>query len=438
MINLNTLKKVYYASPRIIQKLIGIIPFRCRVPNTYMEWRELLKSEPINSQNYIFKKIDDSLRIAGNLPGYNFDPERPFENIPLLDKKDVQKNLNDFLNKDLGTNERFYVTTGGSTGKQAKFYQSNNVWWKELAFFHDFFKKIGFEPGDLKGSFRGGDFKEVNTEENIFWKKNPIYNELHFSPFHINDANISSYVNKLNQERPLYFHAYPSSVLNLIRCMKKNSLSLDYQLKGILLISEQFTSQEEKKIKDFFNCEVISFYGLSERIVFAGSLDDCSSYKVDDRYGYFELVDEEGNIITENDKKGEIVGTSFDNLAMPLIRYRTGDFTSYKNYDRKVISRIEGKWDKSFLIGKNDQRIYLAALNFHDEVFEKVYSYQYKQISTGDVKIFIVPNVNFEKSDVGLIKERHIERVGNIIDFAVEVIDKPILSSRGKFLKLIK
>ena len=38
------------------------------------------------------------------------------------------------------------------------------------------------------------------------------------------------------------------------------------------------------------------------------------------------------------DISGEIVGTSFDNFAMPLIRYRTNDFTSYLNVDNSLIN----------------------------------------------------------------------------------------------------
>lgn len=437
MFDLNTLKKIYYSSPKFVKNLIGIIPYRYRVPSIYKRWQSRLTKLPIDPERYIDEKLEETLRIAKKIQGYDLsNADISLNDMSLLEKEDIQNDLNLFINDEV--DKKFYVTTGGSTGKQAKFFQSNNVWWKEQAFFHDFFNRLGYKPSAFKASFRGGDFRNINTGENIFWKENPIYNEIHFSPFHINPQNITSYVKKLNKEKPLYFHAYPSSVLNLLRCMREKSCTLDYQLNGILLISEQFDHQTESEIKEFFDCDVISFYGLSERVVFARSLDDCSSYQVDSRYGYFELLDENDKVIEENNVRGEIVGTSFDNYAMPLVRYKTGDFTSYIDYENKIIRRIEGKWDQTYLEGKNNERIYLSALNFHDKVFDKTHSFQYRQCKKGKIDLLIVAKDNLNEKDANLIRERHNERVGEVADFDVKIIDNPMLSDSGKFLKVLK
>ena len=42
--------------------------------------------------------------------------------------------------------------------------------------------------------------------------------------------------------------------------------------------------------------------------------------------GFLELIDKNGNIIKNYNKKGEIVVTGFLNKALPLIRYKTGDY----------------------------------------------------------------------------------------------------------------
>ena len=85
-------------------------------------------------------------------------------------------------------------------------------------------------------------------------------------------------------------------------------------------------------ISDFFQCNVASFYAHSERLVHARSLrsgSGISRYQIDRRYGLFELLDNDQKIIESDGIKGESIGTSFDNYAMPLIRYKTGDFTEY-------------------------------------------------------------------------------------------------------------
>lgn len=436
--NLNILKTLYTKSPLILKRVYSCIPLSFRVPRIYKIWRKYLKETP--SSNTI-ENINKTLEVAKNIPAYQFPSYNvktldEFEQIPIYNKEEIQKNINDFISKR--PNSMFYVSTSGSTGRQAKFFQSSNVWWKELAYFHDFLSVMGYDPANhYKASFRGGDFAKLNVMKNIFWVANPIYKEIHFSPFHINVSTIKYYVQKLNKTKPAFFHTYPSSLLNLIRCMKVSNLKLSYQLQGVVLISEGFTEKDEKEIRDFFQCEVKSFYGLSERVVFAYSMKDCSSYKIDERYGYFELIDGNGIVIKENGKRGEIVGTSFDNYAMPLIRYKTGDFTKYIDYKNRIIERIEGKWDRSYFIGYNEEMIYLSALNFHDNVFDKVSNFQYYQEKKGVVQILLVPKQDFKDTDKITIIERHQERVGNLIEFTIKIIDQPILSKSGKVNKLI-
>jgi phenylacetate-CoA ligase len=41
-------------------------------------------------------------------------------------------------------------------------------------------------------------------------------------------------------------------------------------------------------------------------------------------YGFLEVLGEDGAAVREGEE-GEIVATGFDNLVMPLIRYRTTD-----------------------------------------------------------------------------------------------------------------
>lgn len=95
----------------------------------------------------------------------------------------------------------------------------------------------------------------------------------------------------LNKHKVEFFHAYPLSLLLLIDHMKNNSLQLDYQIKAIFLISESFSLEDIKNIKSFFNCDVSSFYGHSERLIFSPSYRYLlENYKIDRRYGLLNIV----------------------------------------------------------------------------------------------------------------------------------------------------
>lgn len=432
MLSLNRLKTLYNSSPYFIRYIYSLIPFSIRNGKEYRKWMKRLtsissKDCKIDTVNYAFNNFSFYKQFYKN---YNLNN---FECLPLLNKDVIQKELNKFKKFDC---KKFYVTTGGVTGKPATFYQSKNVWNKELAFIYNYFEKFGYKPKMKKASFRGGDFSDL--KKNIFWKKNPIYNELHFSPFHMNINTIEVYVEKLNLVKPLYFHGYPSAFITLASLMQKKGLSLSYKPKAFFLISENYNLKNIVFIKDFFGADISSFYGHSERLIFAIASDDMKTYKPDLRYGYTELIDNNGKVIKENGITGELVGTSFNNYAMPLIRYRTGDFTYYTDYKTKTFAQIQGKWGQESLTGKNGEAITITALNLHSTELESFIKTQFIQKFNGIVDMLVITSENFTTEELGTIERMLSNRVGGLIQFSLKIVENLEVNSRGKVPLILK
>ena len=213
--NLNKLKNLYVSSPTIIKKIYSLIPFGIRNGLQYRKWLRALNTnkkgldrDPFETLNYVRNNFEFYHNLYKNKNLENW------EDVPLIEKSLIQNALSDFEKTNV---PKFYVTTGGVTGKPAKFFQSNNVWFKELAFVNHFFGKFGYRPMDLKLSLRGGDFNNLRKDE--FWMYNPINNEIHFSPFHLTNDTVKLYVNQINKKKPRYFHSYPSGLLRLSKLM---------------------------------------------------------------------------------------------------------------------------------------------------------------------------------------------------------------------------
>jgi len=425
--NLNKLKSLYLNSPLIFKEIYALIPFKFRNGKTYRVWRERLKHQTADDRNpsATLKYAVSNFKMYKDL--YNSIDIDNWEKIPFIDKYFIQKHISEF---ELFSIPKFYVTTGGVTGKPAKFFQSNNIWYKELAFVYDYFEKHGYKSNMIKATFRGGDFSVL--KQNIFWKSNPNYNEIHFSPFHINSKTIEYYIEKLNKTKPKYFHGYPSALISLAKLMNNNGLMLNYKLKCIFIISEGFKKEDVEFLKSSFNCDVSSFYGHSERLIFAEASKDLDYYIPNPLYGYLELIDENGNVIKNNNVVGELVATSYDNLAMPLIRYKTGDFTHYIDYTTKSFAPLKGKWGQMSLIGINGEEISLSALNLHSNELNSIQKLQFVQIQKGKVMI----NVMFENQNndllINSISELLTNRVGRLIQFDLNETEDFILNSRGK------
>jgi phenylacetate-CoA ligase len=220
--------------------------------------------------------------------------------------------------------------------------------------------------------------------------------------------------------------------------MKNKNLYLNYKLKAIFLISENFSVADIEIMKSFFQCNISSFYGHSERLVFAPTYaKNLSSNKINKRYGYFELIDSNNKVIVDNNQRGEIVSTSYDNYAMPLIRYKTNDFTHYIDSENSIINMIEGRWDREYLLGKNGLKISVIALSFNSAIFKNIMQYQFHQKEYGKVEFYIIVKDKFQNSEKESIRESLNTQTGDMIKFEIKVVDRLELTMRGKFKKVI-
>ncbi len=442
MLTLNQLKSLYSNSPLWLQKLYSAIPYNIRSGAEYRKWKKFLEQE-LSNDEYILLKLKETVLYAYENTDYYKDifdtldisPHdiktlNDFTLLPTIDKEIVKTNFNRLHAKKFPKSKTFYVSTGGSSGEPMTFLQSANVWKKELAFNMNYFTKYGYTPSSLKASLRGGTFS--NTP-NTYWNYNPVYNEIHFSPFHISEDTIKYYVQKLNTLQPMFFHSYPSSLLLLIEHMRNKKLTLNYSPKTIFLISENFSKQELHSIQSFFQSTVSSFYGHTERLIFAPNASaDLTSYKIDSRYGFFELLNEKDFPLYTNKIAGEMVGTSFDNFAMPLLRYKTGDYTHFLDHTNNIIATVEGRWKKEYLLGKNGIKISLTALNIHSDLFKHVLQYQFHQEKPTYATLHLVVSHKFTNTDKQNILKTLEKRGGHTITFSVKIVKKLQLTPRGK------
>lgn len=424
--NLNTLKNIYQNSPYFIKRWASFLPNSVLFGKAYEPYKKLLHAE-IDIHEYQLQKIKETLYLAYHTVPYyqklfkkiDFHPDDfttidQVKALPTIDKNIVRENYNDLIN--LNCKQYFEVTTGGSSGDPMHFLQSNNVWAKELAFVHTFFEEYGYDYS-MKVTIRGGSF----TSGRIY-QFNPINNEIQLSPFLISKQTIHEYARILNKFKPRFLHGYPSALRVLMENLKAQNIALNFDFEAIFLISENVQKEDLTVFSNFYGGKVTAFYGHSERLIFAPLISDEIQYKTNDLYGYaFE-------------KDNELIATSFDNAAMPLINFKTNDFVeSWQDGTFK----IQGRWDGASVIGQHDEKISLTALNVHSSVFDRIISFQFIQKEKGKATIACVPKTNLSTSEVNKIQAEFNQKTLGAVKFEVIIINQPILTERGKFNKLI-
>lgn len=366
---------------------------------------------------------------------YKFNDINDMRKIPYLDKDIIRKNLGSLLNNKLKAKDYKYVTTGGSTGIPLGFYLDKDISIKEWAFMTEQWRRIGYSLKDKRVVIRG--LITNKDSNNRLWYKNPLRNELILSSFHMTDCNMRLYMELINEFRPEFIHCYPSSIYNLARFISKNKDIKIPVLKGILAGSENVYDYQRKLVEEVFKCRYYSWYGQSEKVILAGECEYSNYYHVFPQYGYIELVDEKGSVIAEEGKEGEVIGTSFLNKSMPLIRYKTGDIAEYASINcdcgRRylLLKKIKGRLQE-YIVCKDKNLVSFTALNMHNHIFDNVKQYQLYQDKIGAVTLKILRDEAYNNDDTKLILDELSKKLNSQVDITIEFIDKIELTVSGK------
>ena len=154
-------------------------------------------------------------------------------------------------------------------------------------------------------------------------------------------------------------HITPSYMLHIYSKLEECGFSLnDFNLKKAYMGAEPYSENTRKKIERLFNIDAYNSYGLSE-MNGPGVAFECV-YKTgmhawEDAY-IMEIIDPKTGRALPEEMEGEIVFTTLDRRATPILRYRTRDLAFvYKGLCKcrrthRRLSRITGRTDDMLII----------------------------------------------------------------------------------------
>jgi len=351
---------------------------------------------------------------------YEFTQIEEIKRIPCLTKQGLRDNYDKLISTTPIRNGSYLATTGGTTGDPLKFLLDYDSIFVENAFIYYYRRKLGYNFKDRLVTFRGIEFGH------LLYKRSPMYNEIIVSPFRLNATSLKSYLEIINAYKPVYLHGYLSAIYFFTQLLKESNTRPEFNLKGIFLISENIDPVKRSFIEDFFQVKSSTFYGHSERVVIAEEVGK-NEFAFDPYYGYTETID-------LGDNTYEIVSTGFSSNTMPIIRYKTEDICKKagSNYE------IAGRWNsEDLLIGRSGERFSLAAFNFHSGIFVHVIQFQLVQKEPGKVDLLLIVNKEFQDYEISIITKEIDRKAKGVIEFSVRVVDKMILSPRGKYKSII-
>jgi phenylacetate-CoA ligase len=268
----------------------------------------------------------------------------------------------------------------------------------------------------------------------------PVDNYLYLSVFDLTPGNMENFWQAIKRFNPKVIRAYPSAaeILGRFILEKDPDFNKEGTLKAIFTSSEMLYDYQKVLIEKAFKTNIFDKYGNSEQASIIGMCGSGEYYHDFQEYALTEVLDKEGNPVMEEGGIGEIVSTPFTNPVTPLIRYRTGDLAQVTfqpcpcGRAHRRIKKILGR-NQDYLEAVDGSQISVAALNTHQNVFDHVQRFRYRQVKPGEAVIQVIKAATYSSNDEELIiKEARFRSKGKI-EFCVEYLDNFSLSNRGKF-----
>jgi phenylacetate-CoA ligase len=257
----------------------------------------------------------------------------------------------------------------------------------------------------------------------------------------MNDETMGRYLDHLEGIGPCFLHVYASSVTALARFIQRSGRPSPPNVRGLIAESEIVYPEQRELVEQVFGVRLFSCYGLTEKVVAAAECERSTRYHVWPTYGFFELLDDNGQAVTTPGQRGEIVGTGFINRVVPFIRYRTGDYATWVGEGcdecrrhHPLIEEIQGHRIQETLVARDGHRITWTALNVHDDTFDRVLRFQFSQDTPGRARLRVVPAPGFGPADRQRI-ERGLElKLDGQLELSFELADDIPLSRSGKVI----
>lgn len=385
---------------------------------------DIYKNNIRRNKNLIVNFEVDQKNRVNKLKNYSIkhtDYYNKHSNFPIIDKNEIQDNINMFLSSEYQKEDLFKITTSGSYGTPSIFYRNKKKKMSQISdvLYYGHYNNYFF---GIKHAFIRGVKKSK--------KSLLIQNEIHLSPKNLNQRAMEEYYIQL--KKVTHVIGFPSVILNFIEFCEEYKLKKLVNISGVTCTAEPLTLEDRDKISRFFNCPVLTRYASEEVGIIANRLPSEDFYRINDKSVKLDIYKLETDEIQEDGLEGRIVVTDLYSHAMPLINYDTGDLgiveeVVIESEKHKVLKTITGRLVEQ-LYDDKDEKISPFAINVYLKEFDKIGQFQFIQSDFSEYTLLITNTLekNYSKELLKGLKNILGSNANITISFVQEI---PSLSS---------
>jgi len=322
------------------------------------------------------------------------------------------------------------IRTSGTSGSPLSLVQSLGAVIREEAFIQRQLCWIGWRPGQRRAWIRGDLVCDERPPDGRYWRRDPVGKLLVMSSYHLSGTTIGAYVAALEAYDPVVIHAYPSSIGAIAHWL--DAAGRRYRgrsLRGVMTSSETLEPGVRAAVMRAFGVIVFDWYGQAERVAAIGTCE----------HGRYHLLTDYGGVelLALPDGSNELVGTSLNNAAMPLARYRTGDTVRAGEPAPCPCGRVFPTLEA--VIGRQERSVTLPdgrLVARLDRVFQgsglHLLEGQVRYHGQARFTLRVVAADGFGSRDEAALREQFLQRVPGV-EVAVERVDAIPRGANGKF-----
>lgn len=355
--------------------------------------------------------------------------------LPVLRREEVHRHFEEMRSRAARRRDLVLGHTSGTTGSPLEFWWDHRVCvWNNALEYH-YRSWAGARFGDLTATLLGNVIVPLRQRRPPFWRFCEPWKRVFFSSFHLEPGHLPSYVAELRALGRVWLEAYPSTAYVLAQFLEETDDELE--LAGVLLSSETLTPAVREVIERRFRARAWDSYSMSERVIFAGECELHSGQHLFPAFGIVEVLDENDEPVPPG-RVGRLVATGLQNLAMPLLRYDTGDVGGFdiepcacgRTYPKllPIMTKAE-----DIVVTPEGRYVSSSVLTHPFKPMVNIVKSQLVQPEVGRLTVRIVRRPSYTERDSRVLVEGLRQRLGPRIRIDLEFVDDIARSARGKY-----
>ncbi|WP_343618366.1 phenylacetate--CoA ligase family protein [Flavobacterium sp.] len=376
------------------------------------EFAVFLENKKTDIVDFHLKNNSFYKELAGNATAQNW------ENLPLLNKQNLQKPLEERLSKGYSKKNIYLNKTSGSSGTPFVFGKdkySHALTWSSIIM------RFGWFGIDLNHSYQAR-FYGIPMDFIGYQKeriKDFLTHRFRFPVFDLSDQVLEKFLKKFRTKKFDYINGYTSSIVLFAKYLEQKNIVLKDicpTLKACFVTSEMLFESDKELLEKQFGISIIREYGASELDLIAFENTE-GEWQVNSETLFVEILDENNNPVPHG-TEGKIVITSLFNKANPFIRYEIGDIgilDEKSTLQKPILKKLIGRTNDVAILPSGKKSPGLTFYYVTKSIIE----------DDGNVKEFTIKQTKIDTFEIEYVSENEltseqIEKIKQAINLYLE------------------